>query len=82
MLSKFCTILQPFNCYSSKTGCFPEKTEVLLVRNPLDWLEGHLSRVDGFTLPLRYRVHDFGVILDPVLSLEHQIMAMVRSAFV
>ncbi|KAF7235045.1 hypothetical protein EYD10_18102 [Varanus komodoensis] len=38
--------------------------------------------LNGVARPLRDRVHSLGVLLDPELSLEAQVMAVVRNAFI
>ncbi|KAF7254388.1 Parkin coregulated gene protein [Varanus komodoensis] len=57
------------------------KTEVLLVGGS-GFGEGELNLVlNGVALPLRDKVHSLGVLLDPELSLEAQVTAVARSAF-
>ncbi|KAF7247022.1 putative RNA-directed DNA polymerase from transposon BS [Varanus komodoensis] len=59
----------------------PDKTEVLLVGGSSSWV-GDLDLVlNGVALPLKDRVHSLGVLLDPELSLEAQVTAVARSAF-
>ncbi|KAF7242143.1 putative RNA-directed DNA polymerase from transposon BS [Varanus komodoensis] len=59
----------------------PDKTEVLLVGRS-GFGEGELNLVlNGFALPLRDKVRSLGVLLDPELSLEAQVTAVARSAF-
>ncbi|KAF7240555.1 Thromboxane-A synthase [Varanus komodoensis] len=59
----------------------PDKTEVLLVGGS-DLGMGDLGLVlNGVVLPLRDRVRSLGVLLDPELSLEAQVTAVARSAF-
>ncbi|KAF7247172.1 Protein HEATR9 [Varanus komodoensis] len=66
---------------ANKLKLNPDKTKVLLVGG-LDLGMGDLGLVlNGVALPLRDRVHSLGVLLDPELSLEAQVMAVARSAF-
>ncbi|KAF7254804.1 RNA-directed DNA polymerase from mobile element jockey [Varanus komodoensis] len=59
----------------------PDKTEVLLVGES-GLGEGELNLVlNGVALPLRDKVRSLGVLLDPELSLEAQVTAAARSAF-
>ncbi|KAF7241018.1 RNA-directed DNA polymerase from mobile element jockey [Varanus komodoensis] len=59
----------------------PDKTEVLLVGGS-GFGEGELNLVlNGVALPLRDKVRSLGVLLDPELSLEAQVTAVARSAF-
>ncbi|KAF7246221.1 Tyrosine-protein kinase Yes [Varanus komodoensis] len=66
---------------ANKLKLNPDKTEVLLVGG-LGLGMGDLGLVlNGVALPLRDRVCSLGVLLDPELSLEAQVMAVARSAF-
>ncbi|KAF7243518.1 putative RNA-directed DNA polymerase from transposon BS, partial [Varanus komodoensis] len=66
---------------ANKLKLNPDKTEVLLVGG-LGLRMGDLGLVlNGVALPLRDRVRSLGVLLDPELSLEAQVMAVARSAF-
>ncbi|KAF7251687.1 putative RNA-directed DNA polymerase from transposon BS [Varanus komodoensis] len=66
---------------ANKLKLNPDKTEVLLVGGS-GFGEGELNLVlNGVALPLRDKVHSLGVLLDPELSLEAQVMALARSAF-
>ncbi|KAF7253230.1 Calcium homeostasis modulator protein 2 [Varanus komodoensis] len=59
----------------------PDKTEVLLVGGS-GFGQGELNLVlNGVALPLRDKVRSLGVLLDPELSLEAQVTAVARSAF-
>ncbi|KAF7237751.1 Insulin-like growth factor 2 mRNA-binding protein 3, partial [Varanus komodoensis] len=59
----------------------PDKTEVLLVGGS-GFGEGELNLVlNGVALPPRDKVRSLGVFLDPELSLEAQVTAVARSAF-
>ncbi|KAF7251593.1 Apoptosis-resistant E3 ubiquitin protein ligase 1 [Varanus komodoensis] len=59
----------------------PDKTEVLLVGGS-GFGMGDLGLVlNGVALPLKDRVCSLGVLLDPEPSLEAQVMAVARSAF-
>ncbi|KAF7250783.1 Cullin-5 [Varanus komodoensis] len=66
---------------ASKLKLNPDKTEVLLVGGS-GFGEGELNLVmNGVALPLRDKVRSLGVLLDPELSLETQVTAVARSAF-
>ncbi|KAF7237565.1 Fatty acid amide hydrolase [Varanus komodoensis] len=66
---------------ASKLKLNPDKTEVLLVGGS-GFGEGDLDLVlNGVALPLRDKVLSLRVLLDPELSLEAQVAAVVRSAF-
>ncbi|KAF7238201.1 putative RNA-directed DNA polymerase from transposon BS [Varanus komodoensis] len=66
---------------ANKLKLNPDKTEVLLVGGS-GFGEGGFDLVlNGATLPLRDKVHSLGVLLDPELSLEAQVTAVARSAF-
>ncbi|KAF7251237.1 WD repeat-containing protein on Y chromosome [Varanus komodoensis] len=66
---------------AKKLKLSPDKTEVLLVGGS-DFGEGELNLVlNGVALPLRDKVRSLGVLLDPELSLEAQVTAVARSAF-
>ncbi|KAF7241564.1 Signal peptide peptidase-like 2A [Varanus komodoensis] len=66
---------------ANKLKLNPDKTEVLLVGGSNSWV-GDLGLVlNGVALPLRDRVRSLGVLLDPELSLEAQVTAVARSAF-
>ncbi|KAF7245513.1 putative RNA-directed DNA polymerase from transposon BS [Varanus komodoensis] len=66
---------------ANKLKLSPDKTEVLLVGGS-GFGEGELNLVlNGVALPLRDRVRSLGVLLDPELSLEAQVTAVARSAF-
>ncbi|KAF7251321.1 MAP3K7 C-terminal-like protein [Varanus komodoensis] len=66
---------------ANKLKLNPDKTEVLLVGGS-DFEMRDLGLVlNGVALPLRDRVLSLGELLDPELSLEAQVMAVARSAF-
>ncbi|KAF7247959.1 putative RNA-directed DNA polymerase from transposon BS [Varanus komodoensis] len=66
---------------ANKLKLNPDKTEVLLVGGS-GFGEGELNLVlNGVALPLRDKVRSLGVLLDPELSLEAQVTAVARSAF-
>ncbi|KAF7235271.1 Vomeronasal type-2 receptor 1 [Varanus komodoensis] len=66
---------------ANKLKLNPDKTEVLLVGGS-GFGEGGFDLVlNGATLPLRDKVHSLGVLLDPELSLEAQVTAVARNAF-
>ncbi|KAF7234897.1 E3 ubiquitin-protein ligase TRIM21 [Varanus komodoensis] len=66
---------------ANKLKLNPDKTEVLLVGGS-GFGEGEFDLVlNGVALPLRDKVHSLGVLLDPELSLEAQVTAVARSAF-
>ncbi|KAF7247547.1 Kinesin-like protein KIF20B [Varanus komodoensis] len=66
---------------TNKLKLNPDKTEVLLVGGS-GFGEGALNLVlNGVALPLRDKVRSLGVLLNPELSLEAQVTAVVRSAF-
>uniref|UniRef100_A0A8D2L4R7 Reverse transcriptase domain-containing protein n=1 Tax=Varanus komodoensis TaxID=61221 RepID=A0A8D2L4R7_VARKO len=66
---------------ANKLELNPDKTEVLLVGG-LGFGVGDLDLVvNGVALPLRDRVRSLGVLLDAELSLEAQVTAVARSAF-
>ncbi|KAF7246017.1 putative RNA-directed DNA polymerase from transposon BS [Varanus komodoensis] len=66
---------------ANKLKLNPDKTEVLLVGGSGLGM-GDLGLVlNGVALPLRDRVRSLGVLLDPELSLEAQVTAVARSAF-
>ncbi|KAF7248106.1 Zinc finger and SCAN domain-containing protein 29 [Varanus komodoensis] len=66
---------------ANKLKLNPDKTEVLLVGG-LGFGVGHLDLVlNGVALPLKDRVRSLGVLFDPELSLEAQVTAVARSAF-
>uniref|UniRef100_A0A8D2KSV3 Reverse transcriptase domain-containing protein n=1 Tax=Varanus komodoensis TaxID=61221 RepID=A0A8D2KSV3_VARKO len=66
---------------ANKLKLNPDKTEVLLVGGS-GFREGGFDLVlNGVTLPLRDKVRSLGVLLDPELSLEAQVTAVARSAF-
>ncbi|KAF7243157.1 Ephrin type-A receptor 4 [Varanus komodoensis] len=66
---------------TNKLKLNPDKTEVLLVGGS-GFGEGELNLVlNGVALPLRDKVRSLGVLLDPELSLEAQVTAVARSAF-
>ncbi|KAF7249458.1 RNA-directed DNA polymerase from mobile element jockey [Varanus komodoensis] len=66
---------------ANKLKLNPDKTEVLLVGRS-GFGEGGFDLVlNGAKLPLRDKVRSFGVLLDPELSLEAQVTAVARSAF-
>ncbi|KAF7253392.1 ERI1 exoribonuclease 3 [Varanus komodoensis] len=66
---------------ANKLKLNPDKTEVLLVGG-LGFGEGGFDLVlNGATLPLRDKVCSLGVLLDPELSLEAQVTAVARNAF-
>ncbi|KAF7251907.1 Polypeptide N-acetylgalactosaminyltransferase 16 [Varanus komodoensis] len=66
---------------ANKLKLNPDKMEVLLVGGS-GFGEGGFDLVlNGATLPLRDKVRSLGVLLDPELSLEAQVTAVARSAF-
>ncbi|KAF7240633.1 putative RNA-directed DNA polymerase from transposon BS [Varanus komodoensis] len=66
---------------ANKLKLNPDKTEVLLVGGS-GFGEGGFDLVlNGATLPLRDKVRSLGVLLDPELSLEAQVTAVARTAF-
>ncbi|KAF7247943.1 Phosphatidylinositol N-acetylglucosaminyltransferase subunit A [Varanus komodoensis] len=66
---------------ANKLKLNPDKMEVLLVGGS-SFGEGELNLVlNGVALPLRDKVRSLGVLLDPELSLEAQVTAVARSAF-
>ncbi|KAF7237117.1 putative RNA-directed DNA polymerase from transposon BS [Varanus komodoensis] len=66
---------------ANKLKLNPDKTEVLLVGGS-GFGEGGFDLVlNGATLPLRDKVRSLGVLLDLELSLEAQVTAVARSAF-
>ncbi|KAF7236906.1 Coiled-coil domain-containing protein 40, partial [Varanus komodoensis] len=66
---------------ANKLKLSPDKTEVLLVGGS-GFGEGELNLVlNGVALPVRDKVRSLGVLLDPELSLEAQVTAVARSAF-
>ncbi|KAF7242123.1 Transcription factor COE2, partial [Varanus komodoensis] len=66
---------------ANKLKLNPDKMEVLLVGGS-GFGEGGFDLVlNGVALPLRDKVRSLGVLLDPELSLEAQVTAVVRSAF-
>ncbi|KAF7254272.1 putative RNA-directed DNA polymerase from transposon BS, partial [Varanus komodoensis] len=66
---------------ANKLKLNPDKTEVLLVGGS-GFGEGGVDLVlNGATLPLRDKVRSLGVLLDLELSLEAQVTAVARSAF-
>ncbi|KAF7251650.1 RNA-directed DNA polymerase from mobile element jockey [Varanus komodoensis] len=66
---------------ANKLKLSPDKTEVLLVGGS-GFGEGELNLVlNGVALPLRGKVCSLGVLLNPELSLEAQVTAVARSAF-
>ncbi|KAF7240636.1 putative RNA-directed DNA polymerase from transposon BS, partial [Varanus komodoensis] len=66
---------------ANKLKLNPDKTEVLLVGG-LGFGEGGFDlALNGVALPLRDKVRSLGVLLDPELSLEAQVTAVARSAF-
>ncbi|KAF7248207.1 Polypeptide N-acetylgalactosaminyltransferase 5 [Varanus komodoensis] len=63
---------------ANKLRLNPDKTEVLLV-GALSFGMGFLDLVlNGVALPLRDKVHSLGVLLDPELSLEAQVTAVLH----
>ncbi|KAF7245399.1 RNA-directed DNA polymerase from mobile element jockey [Varanus komodoensis] len=66
---------------ANKLKLNPDKTEVLLVGGSNSWV-GDLDLVlNGVALPLKDRVCSLGVLLDLELTLEAQVSAVARSAF-
>ncbi|KAF7238921.1 Short transient receptor potential channel 4-associated protein, partial [Varanus komodoensis] len=66
---------------ANKLKLNPDKTEVLLVGGS-GFGEGGFDLVlNGVALPLSNKVRSLGVLLDPELSLEAQVTAVVRTAF-
>ncbi|KAF7241218.1 Nuclear cap-binding protein subunit 1-B [Varanus komodoensis] len=59
----------------------PDKKEVLLVGGSGFGEGGYDLVLNGVALPLRDKVRSLGVLLDPELSLEAQVTAAARSAF-
>ncbi|KAF7245648.1 Transcription factor SOX-6 [Varanus komodoensis] len=66
---------------ANKLKLNPDKTEVLLVGDSSFWVSDLGPALDGVALPLKDRVHSLGVLLDLELSLEAQVMAVARRAF-
>ncbi|KAF7246159.1 putative RNA-directed DNA polymerase from transposon BS [Varanus komodoensis] len=66
---------------ANKLKLNPDKTEVLLVGGSGFGEGGFDLVVNGIALPLRDKVRSLGVLLDPELSLEAQVTAAARSAF-
>ncbi|KAF7239825.1 Ran-binding protein 17 [Varanus komodoensis] len=66
---------------ANKLKLNPDKTEVLLVGDSSSWVGDLGLALDGVALPLKDRVHSLGLLLDPELSLEAQVTAVARSAF-
>ncbi|KAF7254503.1 Beta-tectorin [Varanus komodoensis] len=59
----------------------PDKMEVLLAGGSNSWVSDLDLVLNGVALPLKDRVRSLGVLLDPELSLEAQVTAVARSAF-
>lgn len=53
----------------------------MLLGGPLERLGGSFSRLDGVILQHNDCIHNMCVLLDLVLSMEHQIPAVSRSTF-
>ncbi|KAF7253219.1 hypothetical protein EYD10_00056 [Varanus komodoensis] len=66
---------------ASKLSLDPDKTEVLLMNGSRFQVSDFDLVLDGVALPLKDRVHSLGVLLDPEMSLESQVAAVARSAF-
>ncbi|KAF7250183.1 putative RNA-directed DNA polymerase from transposon BS [Varanus komodoensis] len=66
---------------ANKLKLKPDKTEVLLVGGSGFGEGGSDLVLNGVSLPLRDKVSSLGVLLDPELSLEAQVTAVARSAF-
>ncbi|KAF7236187.1 putative RNA-directed DNA polymerase from transposon BS [Varanus komodoensis] len=66
---------------ANKLKLNPDKTEVLLVGGSGFGEGGFDLALNGVALPLRDKVCSLGVLLDPELSLEAQVTAVARSAF-
>ncbi|KAF7248518.1 NHP2-like protein 1 [Varanus komodoensis] len=66
---------------ANKLKLNPDKMEVLLVGGSSSWVGDLDLALDRVALPLKNRVCSLGVLLDPKLSLEAQVTAVVRSAF-
>ncbi|KAF7245646.1 putative RNA-directed DNA polymerase from transposon BS [Varanus komodoensis] len=66
---------------ANKLKLNPDKTEVLLMGGSNCWV-GDLDLVlNGVALPLKDRVRSLRVLLNPELTLEAQVLAVARSAF-
>ncbi|KAF7253513.1 Vacuolar protein 8 [Varanus komodoensis] len=66
---------------ANKLKLNPDKTEVLMVGDSSFWVSDLVPALAGVAVPLKDRVHSLGVLLDPELSLEAQVMTVARSAF-
>ncbi|KAF7238279.1 Retinoic acid receptor beta, partial [Varanus komodoensis] len=66
---------------ANKLKLSPDKTEVLLVGGSGFGEDGFDLTLNGVALPLRDKVRSLGVLLSPELSLETQVTAVARSAF-
>ncbi|KAF7235274.1 hypothetical protein EYD10_17889 [Varanus komodoensis] len=66
---------------ANKLKLYPDKVEVLLVGSLNSWV-GDLDLVlNGVAFPLKDMVRSLGVLLDLEMTLEAQVLAVVRSAF-
>uniref|UniRef100_A0A803SXZ5 Reverse transcriptase domain-containing protein n=1 Tax=Anolis carolinensis TaxID=28377 RepID=A0A803SXZ5_ANOCA len=66
---------------ANKLKLNPDKTEVLLVSRKAEQGIGLQPVLDGVTLPLKAQVCSLEVILDSLLNLEPQVLAVARGAF-
>ncbi|KAF7238280.1 Raftlin, partial [Varanus komodoensis] len=66
---------------ANKLSLNPDKREVRLVGRSLFQVSDFDLVLDGVALPLKDRVCSLGVLLDPELSLESQVVAVTRSTF-
>ncbi|KAF7249036.1 Peripheral myelin protein 22 [Varanus komodoensis] len=66
---------------ANKLKLNPDKMEVLLVGGSGFGMGDFDLVLNGVALPLKDRVRSLGVLLDPELSLEAQVTAVARSAF-
>uniref|UniRef100_A0A803TMK0 Reverse transcriptase domain-containing protein n=1 Tax=Anolis carolinensis TaxID=28377 RepID=A0A803TMK0_ANOCA len=66
---------------ANKLKLNPDKMEVLLISRRAEQGIGLQPVLDGVALPLKTQVHNLGVLLDSLLSLEPQVSAVARGAF-
>ncbi|KAF7251494.1 Papilin [Varanus komodoensis] len=66
---------------ANKLKLNPDKMEVLLVGGSSSWVGDLDLALNGVALPLKDRVHSLEVLLNPELSLEAQVTAVARNAF-
>ncbi|KAF7252624.1 Craniofacial development protein 2 [Varanus komodoensis] len=66
---------------ANKLKLNPDKMEVLLVGGSNSWVGDLHLVLNGVALPLKDRVRSLGVLLNPELTLEAQVLAVARSAF-